>query len=114
MTKPTFVVSSMISAALLSAAAFPAIAQPQHINCAYAATSVEKTICSTPQLFDLDAHMTRLYFRLQSLSSRRGANELLSSQVSWLHNRDACGYDANCLVSMYKSRIKLFEEVLEQ
>ena len=104
----------MTFAALLSVTVFPAVAQPQRINCVYAATSVEQTICSTPQLFNLDAHMTRLYFHLQSLSSRRGAYQLLNSQVSWLSDRDACGYDANCLIFTYESRINLFEEVLAQ
>ncbi len=112
MTKPTSVASSVIIAALLSVAAIPAVAQPQHINCAYAAGCVEKMICDSPQLFNLDARMTRLYFHLQSLSSRHGAYELLSSQVAWLSERDTCGCNANCLVSMYESRINSFVEVL--
>ena len=79
MTKPTSVASSVIFAALLSVAAIPGVAQPQHINCAYAAGCVEKMICDSPQLFNLDARMTRLYFHLQSLSSRRGAYEICSA-----------------------------------
>ena len=112
MTKPTSVASSVIFAALLSVAAIPGVAQPQHINCAYAAGCVEKMICDSPQLFNLDARMTRLYFHLQSLSSRHGAYELLSSQVAWLSERDTCGCNANCLVSMYESRINALVEVL--
>jgi uncharacterized protein len=57
--------------------------------------------------------MAGFYTELQDVASRRGAGILLNSQRSWLDSRDSCGYDANCLVSRYESRIQLFKEVLD-
>ena len=94
--------------AVLAATAIPAIAQPQRINCGFAKTSVEKTICASPQLTALDTRMTNLYFRLRAEASRPGARALLESQVAWLKNLSACGYDANCLVGMYETRNRHF------
>jgi len=89
-------------------------AEAAAFNCAQASGCMEKVICATPQLSQLDSRMSSLYFRLQSYANRRGANRLLSSQIAWLSERDTCGCDANCLVTMYESRITLFEEVLGQ
>lgn len=81
-------------------------------NCNKAVTCTENVICETPQLSSLDSRMDRLYNELQDSATRRGAKRLINSQRNWLDNRDSCGCNANCLVSMYDSRITLFNEVL--
>lgn len=81
-------------------------------NCNRASTCTENVICETPQLSRLDSRMDRLYDELQDVASKKGARKLLNSQRVWLDNRDSCGCNANCLVSMYESRIELFNDVL--
>jgi len=81
-------------------------------DCSQASGCVEEVICATPQLSRLDSRMSNLYNRLQALTNRRGGHRLLNSQRAWLDNRDGCGCNANCLVSMYDSRIELFEAAL--
>lgn len=81
-------------------------------NCNRASTCTEIVICATPQLSSLDSHMDQLYNDLQNNANNRGARRLLNSQRVWLDNRDSCGCNANCLVSMYESRIQVFSNVL--
>ena len=81
-------------------------------NCAQASGCTEAVICETPQLSRLDSRMARLYGALQDSSSLGGATGLLGSQRAWLESRDSCGCNANCLVSKYESRIRLFEDAL--
>jgi len=81
-------------------------------NCARASGCTEVVICETPQLSRLDSRMARLYSDLQDSSSLRGAARLLGSQKVWLESRNSCGCNANCLVSKYESRIRLFEDAL--
>jgi uncharacterized protein len=81
-------------------------------DCGRASGCTENVICQTPQLSRLDSRMARLFDALQDAAGRRGARTLLDSQRAWLDNRDSCGCNANCLVSQYEARIRLFDDVL--
>jgi uncharacterized protein len=100
------------SIALVSSECVYTRAEAASFNCGRASDCTEAVICATPQLSSLDSRMSSLYGELQSFASRRGARRLLNSQRAWLDNRDSCGCNANCLVSSYTSRIRLFNEAL--
>ncbi len=96
----------------LSSVVLPGAVYAASFNCARASGCVETVICETPQLSRQDSRMARLYEELQTMANRRGARTLLDSQREWLDNNYTCGCNANCLVTQYESRIRLFEEVL--
>lgn len=81
--------------------------QPRQMNC------TETVICATPQLATLDIRMSQLYAQLEVNASRRGAARLLDNQRHWLRERNRCGCNANCLVTHYSERIRLFSDVLD-
>jgi uncharacterized protein len=81
-------------------------------DCCKASGCVEEVICQSPQPSRLDSEMADLYFSLRRQSSRAGATQLLDSQRAWLRSRNTCGCDANCLVSHYNERIRLFLYVM--
>lgn len=72
-------------------------------DCAKAATSIEKTICSDDQISALDNQLMQSYKK--SMSTSANADALKSEQRSWLANvRNKC-QDAACLRQAYTYRI---------
>ena len=100
----------LLAAAL--AAATPAAAQPQAIDCHRAQTCTDRQICGSPVLDLMDVHMTEMYFRLLNRSVQPAAVE--ASQVSWLRDRDACVCNPDCIAAQYEARIVLFETALRR
>lgn len=108
----SIIMSALALATLVTALAAPALAQqPWWCNRA-PKNCTEAVICQTPQLGRLDVRMAARYHALQDVSSRRGARRLLNSQRRWLRARNSCGCNANCLISYYRGRINLFDDIL--
>ena len=95
------------SAALAAGLVFapPAFA----FDCAKAATPVEKAICETPFLADLDRIMDELYRGVAAKLEGPKRVALTNGQNQWLMARNTkCGKakpDTGCLDGMYKDRI---------
>lgn len=69
-------------------------------DCSRANLPSEQTIC-------LDWTLSRLDFRLAELWLLASDDpKERSKQSSWVRNRNSCGYDASCILSSYKTRIK--------
>ncbi len=72
--------------------------------CAQARSAVEKTICASPELSQLDEHLAR-YFQGLKLHFRHAPQCLTQAQRAWLKQvRDACA-DASCLRQAYLQRL---------
>lgn len=88
-------------APLSNAASFP---------CDKARSVIEKTICSSAEVSDLDEYLGR-YFAGAKLHLRHAENCLVNDQRAWLRNvRDQCK-DAECLKRVYLDRLALLHAI---
>ena len=72
-------------------------------DCATNTGPSELAVCGDRGLAKLDVDMDALYQNLRRLSP----SELLrDEQRKWLKARDACGFDTNCLRSLYVARVQ--------
>lgn len=97
--------------ALLTLASFTAAnAGSPSFNCKRAATDTEFAICDSSYLSKLDRQMSKKYFWLMREMKKVGdwvsQRELNSTQAIWLHERDQCGDDADCIADRYLERIQ--------
>lgn len=85
-------------------------------NCAAAATPTEHAICDNPQLSHLDEQTAGMYETLISNGSLSAAQvqQVKRAQVSFLHQRDACGANYDCLVSAYTTQMMFLKEMSGQ
>lgn len=95
--------------AILTLCATSALA---NIDCRRDLRPVERLICSSSNLLDLDASMSAYYFRLRNDATRRAARDLLDNQRNWLEWRDTCK-TVSCLREMYTFRIQELKAVLD-
>jgi uncharacterized protein YecT (DUF1311 family) len=73
-------------------------------NCQNAVDSVEKMICTNPELSRLDEVLSNQY--KNTLNSSSDKLLLKSQQILWLKTqRKSCNTDYNCLINTYKERI---------
>lgn len=90
-----FAAASLVSAA--NAASF---------DCAKAATPTEHAICDNPQLSKLDEQTAGLYYTLISSGEpEKKVNAVKRQQEQFLHHRDDCGANYNCLIDAYTDQI---------
>jgi len=73
-------------------------------DCAKAASSIEKMICSDQELSTLDKSLNTAY--RASLNKNQDSNQK-QSQLAWLKDRNQCG-DRNCAVAAYVARLAEF------
>lgn len=79
-------------------------AQSASFACDLARSTVEKAICSDPELSTLDEHLGRYYSAARSALESAGSC-LASDQRNWLRaQRDSCN-DADCLRQAYLRRL---------
>ena len=77
-------------------------------NCRYASNAAEITICQSNYLSHLDNSLASWYSRAKVRASYFGqVGWLKASEQSWIYERDACGYDANCIAESYINRIQV-------
>ena len=76
--------------ALLLGLAGTALAQgPSRLDCAKAATPIERAICAKPELAAIDRKMSAAYAALAGKLSGAARDHLLADQIRWLANRTA-------------------------
>jgi uncharacterized protein len=76
-------------------------------NCAAARSPVERLICATPELSDMDDDMDYLY---RHVVISAGDRQERTAQRLWIRRRNACAADVDCLRSAYIDRVS---ELLE-
>lgn len=76
-------------------------------DCARAASPTEKTLCNSLQLASFDRSVASAYeiARDQIKDEKAMEKQLVSSQKSWLRQRDACASDSKCLLASMKKRM---------
>ncbi len=85
-------------------------AQATSFDCAKAASGVEKLICGSAKLSELDDALDKAYKETRTNSSQDEAKRLVSDQRQWLkESRNTCG-DTTCLEQAYLSRIKSIKQ----
>jgi len=78
-------------------------------DCARASTSIERLICTDPELSNLDEQMSVIYGRALALEPK--SEKLRSEQRKWLQGvRDKCA-NSKCLKKTYESRLAALEEI---
>ena len=79
-----------LAGAFLVALAGTALAQgPARLDCAKAATPIERAICAKPELAAIDRKMSAAYVALAGKLSGAAREHLLADQIRWLANRSA-------------------------
>ncbi len=82
-------------------------------NCDKATTSVEKSICSSLSLSQLDDKMSIKYTFIKKRISKNENKIFLKAQRQWLKEKSKCETNSsieNCLISIYQDRILEFED----
>lgn len=77
-------------------------------DCRKAATTIEKQICASPKLSELDAKLTETYQELKQFVDKK---ELKSEQITWVKTRNRC-VDTACLEQSYEERLNVLEDYL--
>ncbi len=72
-------------------------------DCQKARVNIEKNICSSQLLMDLDSTLSAAYNQAKLTSD---PNQLKLQQINWIEQRNQCG-DTKCIESLYRSRIDL-------
>jgi uncharacterized protein len=87
-------------------------------DCKKAATWVEKTVCSNPELSKLDEQMAKAYHDALASLSREGQKETRQYQKQWLKEeaptckKDEPADSVECLKDIYEKRIKQLQHSL--
>lgn len=71
-------------------------------NCAKASSGVERAICNSPQLSNLDDKVAALYKSVRDQSPY--PNQILNEQRAWIQWRESC-MTLGCVQLAYQSRI---------
>lgn len=98
-------------AALFTASALmalPPMAAAQPIGCERATMPAEQAICANERLTGLDSDLSAAYRNLLRAQPQQRST-LRQSQRDWLHERDACGMDVDCLLSKYFERTEVLQ-----
>ena len=104
-----------LAGAFLVALAGTALAQgPSRVDCAKAATPIERAICAKPELAAADRKMAAAYAALAGKLTGAAKDHLLADQIRWLANRAAaCVVDPaemeECLESRDRDRTAQLE-----
>nr|WP_240346331.1 hypothetical protein [Pectobacterium polaris] len=91
---------------LLSLLAFSSA--PQAIVCPAAQSDVEKKICSSEPLMQLDAALNKWFYQVEK--SQINPERLHEDEKNWLQQRDQCT-DESCLIASYKFRLSQLREI---
>ena len=105
------VVRAAAAAALLGLPCLVHAATPSFL-CSKARTWVEKTICASERLSDLDLELATVYARLLRVSTGNAEKTLAADQHRWWATRDECRRQAQpgeCLETRYVQRIALLK-----
>ncbi|MGF6210148.1 lysozyme inhibitor LprI family protein [Pseudomonas frederiksbergensis] len=79
------------------------------MDCTKAASTVEKTICANPALYELDTQMGSVYRGVIDANPQVKSN-LKTAQRLWLKTRDQCAENVDCLDQRYRERLQILLE----
>jgi uncharacterized protein len=65
-------------------------------------------ICQQPYLSSKDRDVATMYSKAMFLPNQRAVELVRQTQVAWLRQRHACGYDYECINGLYDARIRWF------
>jgi uncharacterized protein len=91
------------------AAPEPVAAEPSW--CRYARSETEKTICATPQLWELDGCEDGLFKAALNKAPAGQRHDLDLKERAWTRERDLCGRDASCISRRYRERAAAIDPV---
>ncbi|MFJ2688516.1 lysozyme inhibitor LprI family protein [Pseudomonas sp. NPDC087342] len=83
------------------------------MDCTKAASAVEKTICASAALYELDTQMGAAYRGLVKASPQAQPG-LKTAQRAWLKTRDQCAEDVDCLDQRYRERLQSLQKQLSE
>jgi len=85
------------------------LGQAASFDCAKALTQIEKSICGSPRLSEMDSELGRLYNEALSRTPDAGdaRSELRGQQKAWLEGRRNLCSDEVCLEGAYATRLAL-------
>lgn len=86
-----------------------AAAAAPSFDCAKAGNKVEKSICASDELSQLDMQMAKAYSDFRNSVSESDAVLLKQEQIRWVKKRNRCGSSKDCLQQAYQSRINGLE-----
>ncbi len=79
-------------------------------DCTTSSGIVERTICGSFRLSQMDARMATLYYRAKGRLSKKESDDLLKEQRSWISARNRCRNNAPCLEKVYEERITRLDQ----
>jgi uncharacterized protein len=80
-------------------------------DCKNVSDNIEKIICNSKSLSDLDSRLAETYQKVYAASDSATKTKLLSNQRAWLHHvRFVCG-DEECITISYEARIDQLEDL---
>jgi uncharacterized protein len=102
---PTLAATAVALALAIGSTAAPALAYDT-IDCQRDTGPAERAICSSQRLQTLDAQVTEKYtdIMLDSHIKSSVKQAVHESQVNFLHRRNHCGADADCLAEVMERR----------
>lgn len=72
-------------------------------DCAKAATSTERAICGSFELWLEDRALASIYSVLRNVSTSEDRNALAQKQRTWIAERDLCARDVDCISDRYSA-----------
>ena len=110
--KPQTLVLAGAFIALTAFAGGPASAQS--FNCNYAKLPTEMAICNDGELSSSDEELSTEYYQLTNSAPGWAVRQIKTEQKAWLKERNACGYDMQCIMGEYRFRLQQFGEWRDQ
>lgn len=80
----------------------------QAIVCPAAQSDVEKKICSSEPLMQLDTALNKWFYQVEK--SQINPEQLHEDEKNWLQQRDRCT-DESCLIASYKFRLSQLRDI---
>ncbi|MBC9246167.1 hypothetical protein H4P12_05445 [Paracoccus sp. 11-3] len=73
----------------------------------------ERAICDNRDLNDADVKMVTTLDLLAGLFAMGTRGNMMDQQVTWLHQREACGADVDCIRDAYDRRQKQLDDIYQ-
>ena len=83
-------------------------------NCNLAKLPAEVAICQDETLTSEDEELARQYFAMVNAAPGWAIPEIKAEQKAWLKERNACGYDMQCIMGSYRGRLQRLGEWRDQ
>jgi uncharacterized protein len=87
-----------------------ALSHGASFDCKAAAGSIEKLICSDPELSGMDEQLASAYRIALASLAHKDRKLLIAEQKSWLRNSRSLCADLSCLRRSYEARLRLVQE----